>query len=869
MNAVVTPSVASRTEVNEMSSMANWTISYQKSAPHFKPIQDSVMGSFQLTRSETRLDKYHAMRFFANTAVKPDFSQYSKDHVFTGREVVSKVLPSINYTGRTNYYNDNFKPYINYDMNETKIVIDHGVLQKGVFDKSAAKIYTIIENEHGPRQSLDTMFNIQQLSIAHILINGFTAGIGDIMLPRETFDEMHTLISKVVTESNLIADRLIRREIIPPLGYTTEQYYERLQTAILKQDCVEPIMKVINPETNGLFMMNVTGSKGEWANLQHILAWVGQVLINGKRVMQNFSYKRTSPYNTRFDTSPESRGFVPNSYIGGLESSQYVFSAMAARIDLIGKSLGTAVSGAQSRTSVKNLEPIVISNNRFAEKTEYIVQFSFGDDGVDPRKVENVVFPTVMISDQELEEQFKYVAKNKELAAVFEREFNQIKEDRAMYRRVFMHMENLSIGQQLSNEKLLPVNVRRIFNDMIHENKDNLVDADEKTIAEMVSKVNAFCDNLPYVFMNPIQEQKKGYVQPYNRNALKLLCMYVRSVLCANNLKKINHELLDAILLKCRLKLLNSLIEYGSPIGVISAVCMSEPTTQLSLKSIHLKDSDTTTQKAGIWRIKEILSVKPTEACFEPMMTMELKPGTTEERAREIANNIEIMELGKFVHSWQIFFEEYAKPIHPAYQKDLEIFKEFNRVQGVKPPSDLLRWCTRFVLDRYSMIFKNMPLEVIINKLRSPNLFIVHSNENAPEIIIRVYYRSGSDLSTLKKVREMTESLMNLNVRGIDKIISSKVDSSIIRHVVQPDGSLKSQKVLTIVTNGVNLPGIFALQRKIPEIDYASLQTDAIRDTERTFGIDATRQKIVTELRGVLSDINYRHYTLLDRKSVV
>lgn len=863
MNANIVPSIAGRAEINEMSSMANWFISYQRSEPHFTHIQDSIIGLFLLTRSNTRLDKYHAMRFFNNTIIKPDFSKYPADHMFTGRELISMVLPNINYTKKAKFYDEQFKTFIEYDPTEIKITIKHGILEEGVLDGAVNGMYTVIENAHGSRIALDTMFNLQQLAIEYITVQGFTAGVGDIIIPKPNREAIKHSISKVITESKLIANRLINNEIIPPLGLTREEFHEKLQMNAMRQDLIEHIMHNCEHDLNGLFKMIAVGSKGKLPNLQNINGNIGQITVKDKRMLQNFSYKRTSPYAPRFDTDPQSRGYVTNSYTTGLTVAEFLVTSMSARIDLLGKSLGTAISGAQSRISVKNLEAIVISNNRFCEKTEYIVQFRAGDCGFDPRHVENVIFNTIMISDADLEDNYHYNPKDKDLKALFDAEFAQIKQDRDTFRAIFTKMETISVDQYLSANKLMPVNVQRYYSDILYEiTKDSKLPT-ERELADMVKRVTEFYTKMPYIFLNEIQERKGGYIQPYDKKALVLLSTLIRAELCATKLAKITSDALDAILLRIRIKLLNSLLDYGTPVGIISAVCMSEPTTQLSLDSIHLKDSEGgSAQKLGMFRIKEVLSARPTEKCTDPWMFIQLKEGTSEERAREIANNIEMMEFGKFVESWQIFFEEYGNPIHPDYTNEKKMFEEFHKMPTVKAPADLAKWCTRYVLNRYTMLFKNMSLDTILSTLRrNPYLFIVHTDENAPQIILRIYYRSPESMD-LQSVIKKTEELMEKNIRGVPNIRSAAVDTY-RRTIAEPNGELKAKKgILMIRTTGVNMVGIFALQNKITEIDYTTIQTDAVRETEKTFGIEAARMRVIVELRRLLTGLNYLHYSL-------
>jgi hypothetical protein len=69
-----------------MSWIGNWFISYQNSSPYFGCFQDSLIGSAELTRSEIRFDKYHAMAVFGGADM--DELNFTEE-IYTGRDIVS------------------------------------------------------------------------------------------------------------------------------------------------------------------------------------------------------------------------------------------------------------------------------------------------------------------------------------------------------------------------------------------------------------------------------------------------------------------------------------------------------------------------------------------------------------------------------------------------------------------------------------------------------------------------------------------------------------------------------------------------------------------------------------------------------------
>ena len=59
------------------------------------------------------------------------------------------------------------------------------------------------------------------------------------------------------------------------------------------------------------------GSKGSELNIAQMISCLGQQTVDGKRIPYGFE-NRTLPHYSKFDDSPESRGFVESSFIQGV-----------------------------------------------------------------------------------------------------------------------------------------------------------------------------------------------------------------------------------------------------------------------------------------------------------------------------------------------------------------------------------------------------------------------------------------------------------------------------------------------------------------------------------------------------------------------
>ena len=76
------------------------------------------------------------------------------------------------------------------------------------------------------------------------------------------------------------------------------------------------------------------GSKGTNINIAQMISCLGQQAVDGKRIPYGFE-DRTLPHYTKYDDSPEARGFVESSFIQGLTPEETYFHAMGGRTGLI------------------------------------------------------------------------------------------------------------------------------------------------------------------------------------------------------------------------------------------------------------------------------------------------------------------------------------------------------------------------------------------------------------------------------------------------------------------------------------------------------------------------------------------------------
>jgi DNA-directed RNA polymerase III subunit RPC1 len=143
------------------------------------------------------------------------------------------------------------------------------------------------------------------------------------------------------------------------------------------------------PWSNAPRIMAECGSKGSPLNISQMIACVGQQAVGGLRIQNGF-VNRTLPHFAEHCLDADSKGFVANSFYSGLTATEFFFHTMGGREGLVDTAVKTAETGYMARRLMKALEDLSLQYDntvRNSEKT--IVQFTYGDDSLNPEAMEN------------------------------------------------------------------------------------------------------------------------------------------------------------------------------------------------------------------------------------------------------------------------------------------------------------------------------------------------------------------------------------------------------------------------------------------------------------------------------------------------
>ena len=383
MNLHAPASVEARVELEELSDIKKHIITGQTSTPIIVIVQDSLLGSYKMTKQiediprsaffnmccystldTNKIQKKlnHILKVYKSLGIKP--------RVFSGKSLFSMTLPD-----DFNYENDN-----GADKKFPVVKIRNGVLYEGIITKaniggSSKSIIQYLYKEYSQDVVCDFINNVQFISTQYNLYYSFSVGIGDCIASKE--DEIGDSVKKCLLE----AEEIEKITINPSIREI------RINAALNKAgDIGKRIAKNALKDNNSFNDTVLSGAKGDYFNIAQITGLLGQQNINGNRIPRHLNDGSRSlphyPLNEELSLEEkyESRGFIKNSFIHGLNPKEFFFHAMSGRIGICDTAMGTATSGYIQRRIGKCTEDIQIKyDGTVRDVTDTVIQPYYGD----------------------------------------------------------------------------------------------------------------------------------------------------------------------------------------------------------------------------------------------------------------------------------------------------------------------------------------------------------------------------------------------------------------------------------------------------------------------------------------------------------
>jgi DNA-directed RNA polymerase subunit A" len=252
-----------------------------------------------------------------------------------------------------------------------------------------------------------------------------------------------------------------------------------------------------------------------------------------------------------------------------------------------------------------------------------------------------------------------------------------------------------------------------------------------------------------------------------------------------------------------------SCYECGEAIGVVAAQSISEPATQMTMRTYHLAGASEIKVTLGLPRLVEIFDARRSPKT--PTMTIYLeKKYNTMEKAFEVASDIQETQLSDI---------------------------------STEPAVDIADMRIEILLDSKEMKERKVKESILISSLK----------DSAKDLEIKVtkdkvLIKSKNDI-TIKQLQKLKSKILKAHIKGVKGVSEVRV--------------IKKDEEWVINTLGSNFPKIFG----IPGVDAARSISNNIHEIYKTLGVEATRQAIVEFASSTMKDggldVDVRHIMLV------
>jgi DNA-directed RNA polymerase subunit A' len=343
-------------------------------------IDDAITGNYILTK-DLVLSKEEAVGILYSIGVN-DFSKL-KGNEISGKDIFSSLLP-------TDF------DFIDSTRKGEDVKIKKGMLTEGYIDKAAigdsnGSLIRALYKEYGEMEGLTVLWRIFRLGIEVLFRKGFTTSLSDTDIQEDIKKKNYSLIDKAEENVDEMIKLYGKNKLDATPGLSVE---ETLESMILKElnkvrDKIgEHVSESADIKENSTVLMAIAGAKGNLLNLAQMAACVGQQALSGSRVGDGYRNRTLSSFKKN-SLEPASRGFIRRGYKDGLKPYEFFFHAMTGRDSLMDTALRTPKSGYLYRRLVNALQDLRIEyDSTVRDGNKRVVQFTYGDDGIDIGKSE-------------------------------------------------------------------------------------------------------------------------------------------------------------------------------------------------------------------------------------------------------------------------------------------------------------------------------------------------------------------------------------------------------------------------------------------------------------------------------------------------
>ncbi|OBR03700.1 DNA-directed RNA polymerase [Colletotrichum higginsianum IMI 349063] len=603
-------------------------------------IQDHLSVSVALCNKDTFFDR-DSYQQLIYAALRPESGHILGERIelippavikprprWTGKQVISTILKNIKppngeglwMSGKCQVKGEQWGKG---HLEEGSVLFQDGQFLTGILDKahlgpSSGGLIHSIHEIYGPAVAGKLLSGMGRLLTRYLNMRAFTCGMDDLRLTsegevarREALKAAKNIGLEVAAKYVSLDDKapnstdpelLVRLEEVlrddtkqEGLDMLMNQSSQIVSSAVTTA-CL-PIGLVKQFPKNQMQAMTTSGAKGSQVNANLISCNLGQQVLEGRRVPVMVSGK-SLPCFKPFETDVRAGGYIVQRFLTGIRPQEYYFHHMAGREGLIDTAVKTSRSGYLQRCIIKGMEGLTVtydSTVRDADGT--LVQFLYGEDGLDPTK-------------QKYLTDFSFVLRN-----------------------VASESAQLNFGNG--------------FKDKLAGSKDEILKHMKSAIKH--AKLNSTVAKDPIISMvNPARvafatsekfyAKMTKYIKDNKDGLIRDKSSAPSGLINAPAVSKKSAELVFAA------KYMRSLVEAGEGVGIVAGQSVGEPSTQMTLNTFHLAGHSAKNVTLGIPRLREIL-MTASRSISTPAMTLLLHEELSAVEGEIFAKSISVLPL--------------------------------------------------------------------------------------------------------------------------------------------------------------------------------------------------------------------------------
>ncbi|MEM3062489.1 MAG: hypothetical protein QW303_02940 [Nitrososphaerota archaeon] len=881
MNIHVPQSIQTVTELRLIANAAKRFVSPTTSKIVINVKQDTVMGSYHQSYDTSQIDWKDCMNILMSTSVGIR-NNIPKNKILLGKMLYSEIVPK-----NINIIRKNDKG--GYGIRIFNGMLTHGVLGK----QDVANIIHKTWFQNGSRETLNFIDNLQRMTLQWLIRHGYTVGIQDMIVPESVHKSIRTIIE---TKRKEIMNAITEYENDPYI--MTAEAFEvssRETLRAIQSDIQKVIMNNIRTDS-GMYICIASGSSGTEMNAGQIVGSIGQVIVEGKRISKKFN-NRTLPTFAQHDDSPFARGFCYNSFLSGLNPTEFFFQVMAGREGIINTAIKTADTGYVQRKLIKFLEDIKVEyDGTVRNANNKIIQYVYGDNGINTENQIDQKIGLISANNKIIREEYVYsegemedLRKKSIMGEKYTRELNE-----KLYRKLVSMRDKMRRIQRKINispvsfkeSYFMPVDIQQyVTNIMAREKRNNDKLVDPYYVLSMIremysgphSKIMKYNDRLSVV-------KKKDEAR------IKfLLKFYLYDSLVprkCTHVYKLGRKEFDEVVEYFRKTITIAKVEGGEMVGFVGAQSIGEPVTQTNLRSFQ-KSGTGKTVTGGLVRVKELLSISRNIKTPISKIIMENQYKNDKMVVSKIASYLKYTTLQDVVDVVDVVYDPDPHSKTSLMTRDgvTNIFEGNYGKTSCQTEIQGLPWVLRIILSKEKMIRRNVTMldiktsfcsnwsmryedvkgprkeyKKIIEKITQTA--IVSNFDNSPIPIIHIRFNANNyNFNTFVQFQDLV--INKYRIKGISNITESDdiVEESYIDF--DNEGTRVDKKQFVILAEGINIQEM----AQINGIDLSETMYNDIVTIYETYGVEAARTAFIREfilaIESSGGQSNYQHVELL------